>query len=450
MMLVRKPKLILFSFGNIRFLCDSHSFRNQLNNSDLRKEKFFQFNHRKGLFGHPILSNYNGFFIFRQNAIDKVKSLIDEAISRKRNRKIVKVFDELSNNLCKVADLAEFIRISHPDPNYTYAAEQASITINNEVEKLNTNRLLYDILKKVDEEGDVVETTETDRYVNKLFLFDFEQCGIHLEENTRDEVVRLNEQILHVGTCFMHGTTKPKLVNQSEIPEHLWQYFPLESNHNVVISGTHNESSSEELRAVTFKQFFKYDDHQDRLLNQLLKSRLKLARICEFDSFAHRAINGSIAGTPEFVWNLINTVNDLCRDRSQNDFEIMRSLKQKDSANDMVELMQWDINYFLQYYRDLKFGSDIRQASPYFSLGSCLDGLDLIFKSIFNITLKISSTDDEDIWHPSILKLSVIDLDTNTNLGYIYCDLFVRPNKPSHECHFTIQGGCQLPTGIKS
>lgn len=48
---------------------------------------------------------------------------------------MVEVFDELSDSLCKVADLAEFIRVAHPSAIYTQAAEIASATVSSIVEK---------------------------------------------------------------------------------------------------------------------------------------------------------------------------------------------------------------------------------------------------------------------------------------------------------------------------
>lgn len=50
--------------------------------------------------------------------------------------------------------------------------------------RLNTNKNLYEALKRVTEHGDVVPTTAEDDYVSKLFLFDFEQSGIHLDAET--------------------------------------------------------------------------------------------------------------------------------------------------------------------------------------------------------------------------------------------------------------------------
>lgn len=48
---------------------------------------------------------------------------------------MVEIFDELSDSLCKVADLAEFIRLAHPKRAFAYAAEDACITISGVVEK---------------------------------------------------------------------------------------------------------------------------------------------------------------------------------------------------------------------------------------------------------------------------------------------------------------------------
>ena len=73
----------------------------------LRKEKNtnFLFECFQGLFGIPELKNHTGFNLLQQAAEEKVEKLLEEACSPSRSRKIVTVFDELSDTLCRVADL---------------------------------------------------------------------------------------------------------------------------------------------------------------------------------------------------------------------------------------------------------------------------------------------------------------------------------------------------------
>lgn len=172
-----------------------------------------------GLFGIPELKTEDGFDTLKNHALAEVNVLIEEATSKDRKRKMVEIFDELSNTLCKVADMAEFIRVAHPDQRYVRAAEDACITISGVVEKLNTHRELYDSLKQVTSNGDTQMTSDIDNHVAKLFLFDFEQCGIHLPEKQRRRVVKLNDYILQVGQKFMAGAVTPRTVNADVIPD---------------------------------------------------------------------------------------------------------------------------------------------------------------------------------------------------------------------------------------
>lgn len=102
------------------------------NNPDLNPDSKRQ---QQGLFNIPVLSDSYGFIEMQQDCLQSTKDLIGEALDPKRTRKIVEVFDDLSNNVCKVADLAEFIRIAHPDPEYKKRAEEAYIAVSGIVEK---------------------------------------------------------------------------------------------------------------------------------------------------------------------------------------------------------------------------------------------------------------------------------------------------------------------------
>jgi len=84
--------------------------------------------------------------------------------------------------------------------------------------RLNTNKDLYNNLKQVITNGDKYPMTEEDCHVGKLFLFDFELNGIHLEERKRQYVVDLNNFILVTGQRFMTASEKPRIVDKARMP----------------------------------------------------------------------------------------------------------------------------------------------------------------------------------------------------------------------------------------
>lgn len=89
----------------------------------------------QGLLGFPELKSHEGFYLLQENVTQRCDELVDEIISPKRQRKIVEAFDELSDTLCKVADMTEFVRLTHPSSLYSQSAEDACFNICKIVEK---------------------------------------------------------------------------------------------------------------------------------------------------------------------------------------------------------------------------------------------------------------------------------------------------------------------------
>ena len=62
----------------------------------------------QGLFSIPELTDHTGFALLENKVTDEIESLIKEATSPSRDRKIVEIFDELSDCVCRVADMVSF------------------------------------------------------------------------------------------------------------------------------------------------------------------------------------------------------------------------------------------------------------------------------------------------------------------------------------------------------
>jgi len=117
--------------------------------------------------------------------------------------------------------MAEFIRVAHPNESFGHAAEDACLSISRLVEKLNTHRELYAALKGCTGHKDVVETSSVDEHVAQLFLFDFEQSGIHLDNEKRSKVVYLNDLILYTGQKFASNAMRPAAIKKDRLPSNI-------------------------------------------------------------------------------------------------------------------------------------------------------------------------------------------------------------------------------------
>uniref|UniRef100_A0A6G1S764 Mitochondrial intermediate peptidase n=1 Tax=Aceria tosichella TaxID=561515 RepID=A0A6G1S764_9ACAR len=401
---------------------------------------------RTGLFGIDQLQGPDGFHALRDDALERANLIVNEIVQCPAGSdNVVSLFDELSNCLCKVADLAEFIRVGHPQPRFRATAEQASIAISTLVEQLNTDRRLYDSLKKA-KFNDAL-----DEHVAKLFLFDFEQCAINLDDDRRKKVLQLNESILKLGSIFAANANQGRLVKTEKLPQNIRHLFPNNSG-KTLINGLHADSDNEQVREFAYKTYLQPDKTQDEILTSLLRCRQDLAQICGFESYAHRAVKGSIAGSPEVVNDFLDLLNDRIRHLANRDYDQMLQLKireqqRKGKGDSGIILNAWDVPYYSANFKRGAYNESVLQSIPYFSIGVCMDGLNLIFNELYGVRMQVDTCQAGELWHNDVIKLSIIEEESNELLGHIYCDLFERPMKQHQDCHHTIRGGCYLRDG---
>lgn len=89
----------------------------------------------QGLFDIPQLKSHEGVYLLKESGLIEVEDLVTECCDPNRKRLMVEIFDDLSNALCLIADLAEFLRIASPDLSFAKASENACIAVSNLVEQ---------------------------------------------------------------------------------------------------------------------------------------------------------------------------------------------------------------------------------------------------------------------------------------------------------------------------
>uniref|UniRef100_A0A8C5AGJ3 Mitochondrial intermediate peptidase n=1 Tax=Gadus morhua TaxID=8049 RepID=A0A8C5AGJ3_GADMO len=386
------------------------------NSKPQRRLDVFQDN--VGLFGVPELSSPAGFEVATKRALKDTQLLVDKTCHSPPGAATVEYFDQLSDGLCKVADLADFVKVAHPDPLFREAAEKTCIEIGTVVEKLNTNVELSTSLKDLLNSPDILNQLDHDtRRVAELFMFDFEISGIHLEEKLRKEAVALHVKLLDLNNEFLMGSHLPNRIAKSAIPEHLHLHFAKEGSF-IQIGGLHADSPDDLLREIAYRIFLYPNGQMLDCLEELLKCRNKLAKLVGYESYAHRALKGTMAKSPTVM-----------------DFLELLTDKLKDNPTAPLTVLP---------ICGCRFNIEPSLYSPYFSLGACMEGLNNLFSQLFGVSLMSDQPSAGEVWSEDVRKLAVVH-ETEGLLGYIYCDFFHRTDKPHQDCHFTIRGGrrCQ-------
>lgn len=398
-----------------------------------------------GLFGIPELVDFSGFHLLQEKVQSEIDQLIKEATGPTRKRKIVEIFDELSDCVCRVADMADFIRVAHPKKRVADAAQETCITLTSLVEKLNTNVDIHKALKHVLENDDEIPMDSVERRVAELFMFDFEQSGIHLDEEKRKKFVELNESIMMLSNFFVQGTQNNIALPKDSLPEEIRNCFSVAGD-TIAVTGLFSDHYSDKVREAAYRIYLQPNPHQEELLSNLLKARRALAKLVGFPNFTSRGLKGTLGETPENVMNFLTSLADNVKESAEKDYDDMLKRKIQDGGQNV--LMPWDPPYYTSIGRQemCKLDSEDVDLAPYFSLGSCMEGLNNLFKALFDVTLDIVQGEHGELWQSRVYKLAVTH-STEGVLGYIYCDFYERSGKLNQDCHFTIQGGRRKPDG---
>ena len=391
-----------------------------------------------GLFGVQELTNEYGFALMREKSLAEATRIVNTALDSPRSPELVRMFDNLSDTLCASADLAEFVRLSHPKEGFRNAAEETSLAISGFVEQLNTNKQLHDALQDV-LTNHCTGVDEETRRVAELFLFDFEQSGIHLDKSKQKLFVQLQQAALVIGGQFTHGASVPVMVPLRKCPDGIAQCFPTNGS-KVKIDTLFLDSQSEKLREFTYKTYLDPVNSQLKALDLLILARHKLAQVVNFPTFSHRALNGTMVKTPDNVKDFLELAATMLEKPAMKEFGILTNLKKLDGGQKLSDMiMPWDLQYYTALAKSQSLKLNSTSLSAYFALGACMEGLNMVFQSLYGVTVEPVEAEKGEIWADEVQKLCVIH-EKEGLLGYIYCDFFVRDDKLQQDSHFTIRG----------
>ena len=405
-----------------------------------------------GLFGNPLLKSPKGFNVATQRAIKEAEDIVKCICGAAPLPpvELIEKFDELSDTLCRVADVAECIRQVHQEPSMREAAQDACITLNSYVEELNTQPSLYSALARVMKSDSFGSFDLSTKRTAESLMHDFEISGIHLEEAVRTQFVGLTQQILELSHKFLNNTSQPVAIPEAVCPPFFKNVFTTEMG-NVIIDDIPYYHKDHRIRALAYILYYGTFPEQQRILEALLELRHRQAVLVGYPTYAHRALKSTMAECPKTVDHFLGSLNERLLPLAREEADHMCKVKSatlQDQADDGASVLRpWDVAHIKSVARKRFFPSGMAsKVEQYFSVDTCLQGLDNLFQSLFGIHLRREEVKPGEVWHPLVVKLSFVH-EREGLLGHVYLDLYARDSKLTSDCHFMIQGGRQRSDG---
>lgn len=410
-----------------------------------------------GLFRNRYLTSPEGFLVFARDNLQKAHVLVQkvlEASSVEEYKAIVRDLDRLSDLLCRVLDVSDFVRVTHPDDKIQAAASQAWALVYQYMNELNTTTGLCDQLGKALDTPEVrTSWTEEEETVAVLLRQDFLKSAIHLPKESRDRFVSLSQQISELGSTFVdhmapekHVISLPSSRFQGMDPRLARKYSRL----GRVNLPTMSPEATVALRTVMDEDTRKEIYHASRTastrsiqcLETLLSLREELAALSGFQSYGQMALRDRMmAKSPESVNQFLLNLSQHNAPFVEKEVSDLLAVKSQNPHTSSPGILQpWDKDYCMDSIRR-GLRSRRRESdtlSSYFSLGTVMQGLSRLFTRLYGIKLVPRDTLPGETWHPDVRRLDVVS-DTDGRVAVLYVDLFYRPDKSPNPAHFTVR-----------
>lgn len=411
---------------------------------------------RVGLFRNAYLTKPEGFLSFAQVSLARAQAIVERVLTAStlsEYQDIVRDMDRLSDLLCRVIDLSDFVRVTHPDRQMQAAASEAWAIVYQYMNQLNTTTGLNEQLGVAMANPDVTAVwTEEEKAVAEILKLDFSKSAVNLPKNSRDRFVDLSSRIGDVGQAFVEDMAPetpmfalpsskyqgldPRIARKMTRGGKIW--LPaLSPEASLALRTVHDEDTRKQIYYASRTA----SARSVRRLEELLKLRVELAELSGFESYGHMALRDRMmAKTPESVQHFLRALVKNNAPLVQSEMGDILALKQSRLSNRAAELKPWDKDYYMTMVHQEDRSKARRDdfLSAYFSLGTVMQGLSRLFTRLYGMRFVPKETLPGETWHPDVRRLDVIS-DTDGHVAVLYCDLFYRGDKSPNPAHFTVR-----------
>lgn len=178
------------------------------------------------------------------------------------------------------------------------------------------------------------------------------------------------------------------------------------------------------------------------LIQEILALRHEKANLLGFNNFAELSLATKMAESTNQVRDFMEDMVQRIHMQASSEFQKLQEFaREKYNFN---SAKPWDIAYLSEKRRQALFTLSQEDLRPYFPQPKVMQGLFALVKKLYGMS--IQEIKGVDIWHKDVQCYCVVD-EHGAVRGYVFTDLFARPNKHSGAWMDSLQSRRRLDNG---
>ncbi|STY31517.1 Oligopeptidase A [Legionella wadsworthii] len=178
------------------------------------------------------------------------------------------------------------------------------------------------------------------------------------------------------------------------------------------------------------------------LIQEILALRHEKAQLLGFNNYAELSLATKMAESTSKVRGFMEDLIQRIHNQAKNEFKQLQQFAEENFQLNPVK--PWDVAYLSEKRRQALFTLSQEDLRPYYPQPKVMQGLFDLVKKLYGMS--IEEIKGVDIWHKDVHCYCVVD-EHGAVRGYVFTDLFARPNKHSGAWMDSLQSRRRLDDG---
>ncbi|TDQ23828.1 M3 family metallopeptidase [Tenacibaculum caenipelagi] len=355
----------------------------------------------------------------------------------------VLALEESSKTLDNVTSVFYALAGAHTNDVIKENQKELAPKFSKHTDEILLNTKLFERIKAVHDNLENLELDAESNYLVKEYYKKFVKAGANLSEEKKKELKEINAELASLSNDFgkmlldaskKGGLTVTDKEQLKGLSEETIKGLEKEGKYEVQLINTTQQPllqtlENREVRKELFEKSIhrtgagEYDTSD--LVKKMVFLRAKKAKILGFDNYASWSLQGTMAATPDKVFEMFNGLIPGSLEKVAAETKEIQAEIAKEGHD--FKLAPYDWNHFAEKVRKSKYNLNEDEVKQYFELTNVLEkGVFYAATKLYGITFKKRT--DIPTYHPDVVVYEIFEED-GSKLGLFYGDYFARDSK---------------------